>query len=124
MAIPSLTILKLRTDTYKDNNVSRKSPDAQDRYDDLLLDTVKGVDKKIDKVSDELENNTKETRKINSRVYKLEAAVFSEPKPTTKEQLPAFWKDPAIIKLLLGIVLGSILLLAAYKGVDVTKLVS
>lgn len=71
----------------------------------LLKGTIGGMDKKIDR--------------IDRRTRKLENAVFPNV-PQTVQQLPAWYRDPAIIKLLTFVVAGLVLLLviiASLRGI-------
>lgn len=92
----------------------RKTANAQDKYDDLVLDYIKDI-------SRDLKENTKETKLINSRVYKLESKVFS--KKDSIEQLVPFWRDAAVLKLLSIVAIGGVILLVIYaglKGIDLS----
>jgi len=101
--------------------VASKS-DFEDRFFTLLEGTIQGIDKKVDKLGSSLQDNTNETRKINSRVAKLENTVFPSQTQQTAQDLPSWWRDPNIIKLL-SLVFGAIIIIltlyAALKGIKV-----
>jgi len=96
--------------------------DFEDRFFTLLEGTIQGIDKKVDKLGSSLQDNTNETRKINSRVAKLENTVFPSQTQQTAQDLPSWWRDPNIIKLL-SLVFGAIIIIltlyAALKGIKV-----
>lgn len=94
--------------------------DFEDRFFTLLEGTIQGIDHKVDQLGNDLKVNTNETRKINSRVAKLENTVFPTAPTQTVKDLPTWWRDPNIIKLLSLVFAAIIIILtlfAALKGI-------
>lgn len=101
---------------------ARKSIDAQDKYDSLVLETIKSIDIKVDKIddkadklSDALVANTNETKKINTRLRKVEETVFS----TKLVESTFILRDPKVQKVLLYIVAGGVTIYLAARGISI-----
>lgn len=89
---------------------SRQS--QQDKYDELVLKTIEGVDKKVDRQEERLD-------KIDGKISKLWSTVFSTPQAQSIKDLPPVWRDPAVIKLLTYFVVFAIIvaiIIAALTG--------
>lgn len=101
---------------------TRKSNDAQDKYDSLVLETIKSIDVKVDKIDDKADKlgealnvNTTETKKINGRLRKVEETVFN----TKLVESTFILRDPKVQKVLLYIVAGGVTIYLAAKGIKI-----
>lgn len=117
-------------------SAAKKTPsDFEDRFFDLLENTIKGIDKKVDKISDDQATNSAETRKVYNQVMRqderikqlekivkaLNKAVFPE-HIAQPSDLPAWYRDPNLIKLF-SLIFGAIILLVAlFAGLKGIKL--
>lgn len=90
-------------------DAKKKSGDFENRFFDLLEGTIEGIDKKVDRLSEDTKNNTTGINKVATRIGRLENVVFPEQILSTKD-LPAWYRDPAVIKLL-TLVAGAVVLL-------------
>jgi uncharacterized membrane protein len=91
--------------------------DFEKRYFDQIDGGFKDIKEDIKEVRDELHANTTETRRISSRVTKLETRVFPGV-PETMQKLPPFWRDPQIIKLFTYVTVAVVILLAIFAGLS------
>lgn len=125
--------------------MARKTDVAQERYDNLLLDTVRGIDAKANdltreviKQSVELKANTDQTKqlttevketngnvrelqskvtRVEGKVVDIQKVVFPETPVKTPSDLPPSWiKDPQIQSLLKPLLWIILGLVAAYLG--------
>lgn len=115
-----------------------KNGDFESRFFDLLDDKIDGLSRQIEQARDEqkqttadikseLKTNTAETKKINSRVYKLEAitAAFEEwRQKTTQNVQPGKQVTVDTRKLIYLALVAAIIFLfiiAAVVGVEIPK---
>lgn len=84
---------------------ARKKPeDFEGRYFDMVEASMEGMDKKIDRLDGTVTSLTK-------KVGKLENEVFPN-QPQNAKDLPKWYRDPAVIKLL-TLVAGAIILITS-----------
>lgn len=94
---------------------SRKPPqDFEGRYFDLVESAMEGMDKKIDRIDAKQTSTENNVNRLNTKVNRLENEVFPNQAKTIKD-LPAWYRDPAIIKLL-TLVFGAIILVVSLIG--------
>lgn len=89
----------------------------EERYFDQL-------EKSFNEANEKVDENSKAMRagfnQVNQRIGRIEKKVFAEVQPTPA-QLPAFYRDPAIQRILIYIAAGIVLLLLTAKGIDIQK---
>lgn len=123
----------------------RKTPNQQDKYDNLLLNVVQNIDDKTDELTkevvkqgEELKSNTRETvllkkevRETNGSVQTLKAEVIGIKKvvfpevPVKAKDLDEWYQDPKVLGLLKlagGIILIMLTIYAGLKRIPIPGL--
>lgn len=90
--------------------------------DKYFEEKFKNVDSSIGRVLEKVSENTELTKEIKksgeentSRIIAIEAEVFQKPR---KEDLPAWYKDPKVIQIILFVVFIIAGVLSLFLGID------
>jgi hypothetical protein len=115
----------------------KDTSDYENRFFSLLQDTIEGIDNKVDKLSTDVRDVGEAERKTSTQVFRLsdrveanrvrldvlERAIPDKTVASVKE-LPHWWRDPSVIKLLSLVVGAIIVIVSLYAGLKGIKVPS
>lgn len=87
--------------------------DFESRFYDMLQASVQEVRSDIKKLSGKVDQNTKVTNSISTRVDKLDGKVFGK----KQNSLANLLQDRQVVVLFVGTVFVFLLIVAAYRGI-------
>lgn len=102
----------------------RKLSDFENRFLDAIEDDIHELKELGKSLVKKLDHNTRKTeegfKSLNGRVGKLEDEVFPVIARTAKD-LPAWYRDPQVLKIIGYVALGALVALGAFTNVDLTR---
>jgi hypothetical protein len=113
----------------------KDTSDYENRFFSLLQDTIEGIDSKVDKLSTDVRDFKEEQNALSTRVVRLNDKVDvnsikigiledGSKMATSVKDLPHWWRDPSVIKLLSLVVGAVIVIVSLYAGLKGIKVPS